>query len=62
VSWFGRSRKRLAPGERVLTWYDPADPGDVLVFGKDARRADQVFLALGTLFVIAGVAFASLAN
>jgi hypothetical protein len=57
-SW--RRRTRLAPGARVLVWYDPADPGDVLVFGRETRRTDQVFVALGTLLVIAGVAVASL--
>lgn len=56
------TRGRLAPGARVLLWYDPADPEDVLVFGRDSRRVDQAFLAAGGVLVIAGAVVAALAH
>jgi hypothetical protein len=43
------------PGERVLIWYDPADPADVLVHGRQRRLSDLVLLAVGVCFVAAGV-------
>jgi hypothetical protein len=46
------------PGERVLVWYDPADPGDVLVYGSDGRWSDRAFLAVGLVLVIVGVVLA----
>jgi len=48
----------LQPGQRVLVWYDPADPGDVLVYGSDSRWSDRVFLALGVVLVAVGVVLA----
>jgi hypothetical protein len=42
----------------VLVWYDPADPGDVLVWGREGRRSDRVFLAAGLLVVAVGLAIA----
>jgi hypothetical protein len=45
----------LLPGERVLIWYDPADPADVLVHGRQRRLSDLVLLAVGVFFVAAGV-------
>ena len=35
------------PGERVLVWYDPADPADILVYGRDGRWSDRAFLTVG---------------
>lgn len=35
------------PGQKVLIWYDPVDPLDVLVFGRDGRHADRAFVAAG---------------
>jgi hypothetical protein len=58
----GRPARRsaaLRPGERVLVWYDPADPGDVLVYGSDGRWSDRIFLALGLLLVAIGVVIAA---
>jgi hypothetical protein len=54
------ARKAAAPraGQKVLVWYDPADPADVLVNGWDGRRSDLVFLAVGLLFIVAGVGLA----
>lgn len=51
----GRTRD-LLPGERVLIWYDPADPQDVLVRGCEARASDLAFVTVGTVLVAAGMA------
>ena len=54
----GRRARRsaaLQPGERVLVWYDPADPGDVLVYGSDSRWSDRTFLAVGAALIAVGV-------
>ncbi len=48
-----RPASRLAPGGTVLVWYDPADPGDILVPGRDGRL-NAVFLAVGILFILGG--------
>jgi hypothetical protein len=47
---------RLRPGGTVLVWYDPADPGDILVFGRDGRFANAAFEAIGILFILGGAA------
>ena len=44
----------LLPGERVLIWYDPADPQDVLVRGREGRASDLVFVAAGAALLAAG--------
>jgi Protein of unknown function (DUF3592) len=49
----------LRPGEKVLVWYAPEDPQDVLVYGREGRLADQVFLAAGALFLLAGTGTAA---
>jgi hypothetical protein len=49
----------LRPGEPVLIWYDPADPDDILIYGRWGRGADRAFLAAGTLLVLTGVALAT---
>jgi hypothetical protein len=46
------------PGQRVPVWYDPADPGDVLVNGWDGRRSNRAFLTVGLLFMLLGLAIA----
>jgi hypothetical protein len=58
----GGKSAALNPGQRVLVWYDPADPGEVLVYGQGRRRADQAFLATGVAFVMLGVAIAVFAR
>jgi hypothetical protein len=47
--------KALLPGERVLIWYDQADPLDVLVHGREKKAADLVFVIAGVALVAAGV-------
>ena len=50
----------LAPGQKVLLWYDPDDPAEVLIFGRDGRAADLTIAAIGVVFLVAGVAIAVL--
>lgn len=50
-----RHTASLAPGQRVLIWYDPADPLDVLVYGRRAWTLDVAFAAAGTALVICAV-------
>jgi hypothetical protein len=55
----GAARKaRLRPGESVLIWYDPADPFDILVYGRNGRTSDLMFMAVGAVFVLAGAGIA----
>ena len=49
---------RPSAGQRLLVWYDPADPTDVLVNGWDGRYQDLVFLAVGVSFLVFGVSIA----
>jgi hypothetical protein len=56
-----RRAASLQPGQRVLVWYDAADPDDVLVYGRDGRLADRAFVAAGLLVILAGAAIAALA-
>jgi Protein of unknown function (DUF3592) len=53
-------RKAAAPaaGQKVLVWYDPADPTDVLVNGWDGRYGNLVFLAVGMAFLALGISMA----
>jgi hypothetical protein len=57
-----RKSARLEPGQRVLVWYDPASPQDVVVYGRDSRRADRAFLAAGIIGVAIGIAVAALGH
>ncbi len=53
-------RKAAAPaaGQKILVWYDPADPTDVLVNGWDGRVGDLAFLAVGLFFIVFGMGMA----
>jgi hypothetical protein len=48
----------LQPGQKVLIWYDPADPQDVLVYGREGRRADRAFVLVGALLILVGTGIA----
>jgi hypothetical protein len=50
----------LAPGQKVLVWYDPADPGDVLTYGRTGRGLEWALLAAGLLLVAGGAVIAAL--
>jgi hypothetical protein len=52
----GRRAAALSLGQKVLVWYDPEDPSDVLVYGRDGRRSDRLFLVAGLLFIALGAA------
>ena len=43
------------PGQRVLVWYNPEDPSDVLVYGRWGQLVDRAFVAVGALFIVVGV-------
>jgi hypothetical protein len=49
-----RKAAALRPGQQVLVWYDPADPQDVLVYGREGRIANRLFVAAGVLFILIG--------
>jgi hypothetical protein len=57
----GSARKaaRLRPGQKVLVWYDPDDPQDVLVYGREGRVADLAFVIAGALFIALGAGIAA---
>lgn len=57
-----RAGQTLEPGHKVLIWYDPADPEDMLVFGRDGRRSDWAFVTGGLLLVVAAVLVAALSH
>jgi hypothetical protein len=40
----------------VLVWYDPADPQEVLVYGREGRIANRLFLAAGLVLIGVGIA------
>jgi hypothetical protein len=51
----------LSAGEKVLVWYDPGDPTDVLVYGRDGRGSDLAFMMVGLAFIVIGTAIAAFA-
>ena len=46
----------LSPGKSVLIWYDPADPVDVLVYGRPGRVSDLAFVIAGAALILTGAA------
>jgi Protein of unknown function (DUF3592) len=54
-----RKSASLRPGQKVLVWYQPRDPQDVLVYGQEGRLADWAFLLIGVLFIFIGIAIAA---
>lgn len=55
----GRKSGSPRPGEKILIWYDPADPADVLVYGRWGRAVDRAFLTAGLLLIVAGLVIAA---
>jgi Protein of unknown function (DUF3592) len=60
----GSARKAatLRPGQKVLVWYDPEDPQDALVYGREGRAADLAFVIAGALFIMLGAGIAALGH
>ena len=54
-----RKAAALRPGQHVLVWYDLADPQDVLVYGREGRIANRLFVAAGLALIGAGIALFS---
>lgn len=52
----------LGRDQKVLVWYDPVDPSDVLVYGRHGGIGNAVFLAVGSALVAAGLAIAALGH
>jgi len=57
-----RTAAMLRPGQKVLVWYDPGDPQDVLVYGREGRAADLAFVIVGALFIVLGVGIAAIGH
>jgi hypothetical protein len=53
-----RKTASLHPGQKILIWYDPDDPQDVLVYGREGRLADWAFVVVGVLFIVVGTGIA----
>jgi hypothetical protein len=53
-------RRRALPGTKVLLWYDPAEPDDVLVFGRPAINSDIIFIGVGIALLLLGAAVAGI--
>ena len=50
----GLKTASLRPGQKVLIWYDPEDPQDILVHGREGRHANMAFVLSGLVFIVAG--------
>jgi uncharacterized protein DUF3592/Mu transposase-like protein len=50
------------PGQKLLVWYDPEDPQDILVYGREGRFIDRAFLTAGLIFVLIGAGIAITAS
>ena len=50
----------LRRGQKVLVWYDPEDPQDILVYGREGRFIDRAFLTAGLIFVLIGAGIAAI--
>ena len=59
-SWVRRAPP-LLPGNKVLIWYDPADPAEILVYGREGRASDLAFVVVGAILALAGTVIAILA-
>ena len=57
-----RKTASLRAGQQVLIWYDPDDPEDALVYGREGKAADLAFVIAGALLILTGVAIAVLGH
>jgi hypothetical protein len=58
----GRRPALLRPGQKVLIWYDPKDPDDVLVYGRHGPALDRAFVIGGTLVIGVGAVVTGLGH
>lgn len=56
-----RKAAALHQGQKVLIWYDPADPEDILVYGRKEGLLESAFVVTGLLFVLVGAGLAAFA-
>ena len=49
----------LRAGRKVLIWYDPENPQDILIHGREGRHFDRAFVAAGMLFMLLGTGIAA---
>jgi hypothetical protein len=54
-----RKQPGLRAGQPVLVWYNPEDPDEVLVYGRETRAADRGFLIAGVIFMLLGAGLAA---
>ncbi len=54
-------RSQMAPqvGQPVAVWYNPEDPDEILVYGRDTRVSDRALVIAGVLFILIGVGLAA---
>jgi len=57
-----RKAAKLRPGQKVLVWYDPDDPQEVLVYGREGRAGDLTFVIAGALFIALGAVIAAIGH
>jgi Protein of unknown function (DUF3592) len=57
-----RKARSLRPGQKVLIWYDPEDPEDALVYGREGRAVDLAFICAGVLLIVVGAGIAAVGH
>lgn len=57
-----RKSAPLWPGEKVLLWYDPADPDDVLVHGHFGQASNRALALAGAALVLVGAGIAAIGH
>jgi hypothetical protein len=66
----GRVMERLTPrpagrqaspqvGQPVAVWYNPEDPDEILVYGRDTPLSDVALVVAGVLFILIGSGLAA---
>ncbi|MEU2737289.1 DUF3592 domain-containing protein [Streptomyces sp. NPDC007095] len=53
-------RRPLQHGDTLLITYDPANPGTVVVYNRERRLLDYVFIAAGAIVVLLALVLVSL--
>lgn len=55
------ARRKAAPrlGQPVAVWYNPEDPDEILVYGRETRLSDLTLLLAGVGFILIGSGLAA---